>query len=143
MTPFAINTGPIPRLENELENAKNSKDWFNVVVLCAVQLERHGYLRIQDYMMSLKVDPSLINEILADIHLSRVAKYLRSFDAINEKEFKTILKINDIRNQFIHRTKGYNFLIGTSANIKYEPLVVEAIGVLKEKLVVPTVHAFR
>jgi len=134
MTPIVRNTGPILKLEEVLEEAKKTKDWFEAIVYSAIQLERYGYLEMKDYLESLDVSPKLVSKILETKRLSEIAKYLLTIERINNEEYTFMIRINEERNKFIHRKKGYDFLIGTRANQEYEPLVKEAIRILKEKL---------
>jgi hypothetical protein len=60
--------------------------------------------------------------------------FLLAIKRIGCNECLKILEINNIRNKFMHRKETYKFMIGTPAKKRYEPLVNEAIRILKEKL---------
>jgi len=116
-----------------LKAATEKSDWFTAIVLSATQLERHGYLAIKDYLESLKVNLKVIDKILERIHLYGISEYLLAIGKINDKEYKTIKKLNEERNKFLHRREKKRYARGTEADKKYEPLVNEAIRILKEK----------
>ena len=61
---------------------------------------------------------------------------------INETEKKVAHNIREVRNNFIHRKKGYQYLIGTKANVEYQSLVKKVIQILKEKLNLVRITAF-
>ena len=119
---------------SKLEKARNESDWFTAIVLSATQLERHGYLEIKEYLESLNVNSRLIDRLLEKTYLSQIAGYLLAIKKIDEKEYRTVMKINDARNKFLHRRKEEKFERGAKAKGEYEPLVNEAIRILKEKL---------
>jgi len=131
--PGAWNKGPIPNLEYELEEAKKTKDWFNAIIHSAIQLEKFGYIAIREYLESKQVEPKISDKLLERINLREIADYLLLMDVIDKQECKTIQKIGEERNKFVHRKTGSNYFIGTRANIEYEPLVKAAIRILKEK----------
>jgi hypothetical protein len=131
---FAWNTGPIPNLEYELDEAKRTKDWFNAMVHSAIQLERFGYIAIREYLESKDIDIEIIDKLLERIQLREIADYLLTMHILDKQEHKVLQKISEERNKFVHRKKGSNYFIGTRANIEYEPLVKAAIRILKEKL---------
>lgn len=51
MTPIAWYTGAIPKIEE----ARDKQEWFSAIVLSAIQLERHGYIKIKKHLESLKL----------------------------------------------------------------------------------------
>jgi len=118
----------------KIKKAKEEKEWFTAVVLSATQLERHGYLKVKEYLESLSVKPDLIDKILEKIHLFEIAKYLLAVEKINDKEYNTLIAINQERNNFIHRREKEKFKRGSEAQEKYVPLIDEAIRILEENL---------
>jgi hypothetical protein len=128
------DTGPIPTLKNYLLTAIKTKNWFNAVVFSAIQVERYGCDRVRLHLNSLKVEESLIEAMLDRVSLPTIAKYLKAIGDVDETEYKTIKKLNVARNNFVHRTAGSHYLVGTTANEIYEPIVKEAIRLLEEKL---------
>jgi len=130
----ALDRGPIPNLEYELEEAKKTKDWFNAIIHSAIQLEKYGYIAIREHLDSKRVEPKILDKLLERIHLAEIADYLVLIDVIDKEECKTIKKIGEERNKFVHRKTGSDYFIGTRANVEYEPLVKAAIRILKEKL---------
>lgn len=135
MTPVALNYGPIPRLEEALDNAKKTNQWFEAIVLMTIQLERHGFFEVRDYLESCEVDSRLIEGLIERKSLQQIARYLLILKKIDKSEFNTIDRIRKERNEYIHRKgKDYGYLIGTKATKTYEPLVREALRILKEKL---------
>lgn len=143
MTSIPINTGPTNVLKALRDEAKENTDWFKAVVLTATQLERHGYIALKDYFISLKANPRLVDKMLNGVRFPDISEYIQIIGRIDSKEYKTLLKLNEVRNNFIHRKKGYNYFIGTKANREYEPLVNESIRILEEKLYTPTAVVFR
>jgi len=136
MVRMAWDRGPIPIMEK----ARDDPDWFKAIVFSAIQLERHGYLTIKEYLGSIDVNAKLIEKLLERKHLYEIAEYLLTIGKINNKEFRTIKAINKERNNFIHRREVKQFAHGEQAKIKYKPLVNEAIRILKEKLNVVRLH---
>jgi len=116
-----------------LETAIEESDWFTAVVLSATQLERHGYLATKDYLKSLKVNRKVTDKILKRIHLYEISEYLLAIGKIDNKEHRTIVQLNEERNKFLHRRETKRYARGIEATKKYEPLVKEAIRILKEK----------
>lgn len=145
MNPIAWDTGPISVLEEALEEAKKTGNWFEPIIFCAIQLERYGYKEIRTYFESVRIEPDLIENILdkPPIRFSRITDYLLKMKKIDEKEHNIMHRIGEERNKFMHRKKGYNYLIGTKAKKEYEPLVKEAIRILKEKLNAVRLYASR
>ena len=143
MTPVVWNHGPIPVLEEALNEAKNTKDWFEAMLYSAIYLEKYGYLSIKNYLESLKVNPKLCKKILHRIKLRRINDYLLSVDIINKQEFDIIKTIAEERNKFVHRKEDRKYLIGTKASQLYEHLVMEAIRILKEKLNAVKLFAYK
>lgn len=143
MNELPIGTGPMFVLKGLSEEAKQSHEWFKAIVLTTTQLERHGYIALRDYLNSQKVNPKLIDRMLDNMRLRDIAECLEIIGKIERREYKKILELNEVRNKFIHRKKGYNYLIGTRANAEYEPLVNEAIRILEEKIFVPTIFIAR
>jgi hypothetical protein len=123
-------------------DAVKQQDWFNAVVLSAIQLEHNGCAKIEDYLESLNANPELIDNLLETLYLKDVAKCLKTMEIIDSKEFSNIMKINDARNAFVHRRRDFFFHKRKSIKLKrgkeaqetYEPLVLEAVRILKEKL---------
>lgn len=128
---------------SKIEQAKRSSEWFTAIVLSAVQLERHGYIEIKDYLQSFNVESQLIDEILEGMHLWKIAKCLKSIGKIDEKEYATIKTINKERNAFVHRKAKEKFKRGEEAKDKYVPLIDEAMQILKEKLNVIRLYVSR
>jgi hypothetical protein len=138
----SISYGPIPRLEEALDNAKKTNDWFEAIVLIAIQLERHGFFELRDYLESCKVDSRLIKDLIERKSLQQIAGYLLILKRIDKSEFNTIDRIRKERNKYLHRKgKNYDYLIGTKATKTYEPLVREALRILEEKLNVVRAYA--
>ena len=128
MTPIAWYTGAIPKIEE----ARDKQEWFNAIVLSAIQLERHGYIKIKKHLESAKVNYR--KRDLENLSLSEIALFLLALEKIEANDYDKMLEINRVRNKFIHRRETYKFSIGTKAKNEYEPLVNEAIRILKEKL---------
>lgn len=143
MTPAVWDYGPIPMLEEALNEAKNTKNWFKAMVYSAIYLEKYGYLSVKNNLESLNVNPKLCEKILYRISLRRINDYLLSGDIITKQEFDTIETINNERNKFVHRKEGVKYLIGTKATQTYEPLVKEAIRILNEKLNVKKLFVYK
>lgn len=143
MSELPINTGPMKVLKALRDEAKRSKDWFESNVLTATQLERHGYIALKDYLGSLKVNSKLTNRMLGNIRFRDIADYLEIIGKIEKTECRTIKKLGEVRNEFVHRKKGYNYLIVTRANAEYDPLVTEVIRILEEKVFTPTIFVAR
>ena len=123
-------SNPIPIIQRALDKP----DWFQAVVFSAIQLERHGYLTIKEYLESLDVNAKLIEKLLERKHLYQIAEYLLTIGKIRNKELRTIKAINQERNNFMHRREVKQFAHGEQAKIKYLPLVNQAIRILREKL---------
>lgn len=141
MTPLAWNTGPIP----VIEEAKNKSDWPQAIVLSAIHLERYGYFAVKEHLESLGINcnEKSLKEVMEYLHLNEIALFLLAVKRIDYNEFLKIRQINSIRNKFMHRRETYNYKIGTRAKREYEPLVNEAIRILKEKLNVVKVIIFK
>lgn len=116
-----------------LEKAREESDWFTAIVLSATQLERHGYLATKEYLESLNVNSELTNKLLERRHLREIAEYLLAIGKIDNQEYNIIKRINEERNKFLHR-RDKRYARGEEAQKKYNPLVNEAIRILKEKL---------
>jgi hypothetical protein len=114
-----------------LEKAKDDLDWFTAVVLSSIQLERHGYLMIKEHLESLEVD--FRKDILEKLSLSQIALFLLAIRKIDSNEYGTIMEINSERNKFMHRREAKRYARGAEARKKYDPLIEEAIRILKEK----------
>ena len=127
-----------------IEKARKESKWFTAIALSATQLERHGYLEIKNYLKSLKVDSELVDKILKRASLSKIADYLLTIRKVDNKEYKTIMQINDERIKFLHRreerAEGEKFLRGAEAKKTYDPLIEEAIRILKEKFSVERLY---
>ena len=141
--PIAWNRGPIPNLEQKLEEAKKTKEWFNAIIHSAIQLEKFGYIALREYLELKQVDPKISDKLLEGINLREIADYLLLLNVIDKQELKIIQKIGEERNKFVHRKTGADYFVGTRANVEYEPLVKAAIRILKEKLHAEKLMAFR
>jgi hypothetical protein len=128
MPPIAWYTSSIPNIEE----ARDKQEWFNAIVLSAITLERHGYIKIKRHLSSLKLKYRKDN--LENLSLPDITLFLLALKKIEVNDYEKMLDINSVRNKFIHRRDIYKFLVGTEAKAKYEPLVNEAIRILKEKL---------
>ena len=117
-----------------LKHAIRKKDWFTAIVLSATQIERHGYLEIKAFLKSMNIDSDLVDKILKKTYLSQIAGYLLTIKRIDKNEYTAIMEINKARNKFVHRREKEEFERGAEAKKKYEPLVNEAIRILREKL---------
>ena len=138
--PHSLDKGPIPLLEQTLEDAKQSEDWFKAVVLSAIQLERFGYRFVKEYLENLKVEQNLIEKLLYRPAPRKIAEYLSALNSITKEECETIIRLSKWRNKFVHRTEGYKYLIGSKASKEYEPLIIESIRILREKLNAVRIH---
>lgn len=136
MVRMAWDIGPIPIMEK----ARDDSDWFKAITFSAIQLERHGYFAIKEYFESLNVDVKLIDKILKRIHLFQIAEYLLAIGKIDSEEYQAIININEERNKFMHRRETKRFASAIDADVKYKPLVNEAIKILKEKFSVVRLH---
>ena len=130
MTGVFYNTAQL----ETIENAKTNHDWFTAIVLSAIQLEHNGCLKIKDYFLSCKAEAQIIDSVLENLNLRDVARILKEMKVIDAKECDTFHKISDERNWFVHRTTKEKFKRGKEADLKYDPLVAEAVRILKEKL---------
>ena len=128
MMPIAWYTGAIPKIEE----ARDKQEWFNAIVLSAIQLERHGYLQIKKHLRSLKL--KYRKGDLERLSFPEIALFLLALKKIEANDYEKMLAINRVRNIFIHRREIYKFSVGTKAKAEYEPLVNEAIRILKERL---------
>lgn len=63
-------------------------------------------------------------------------------EIIDAKEEKKMEEINTERNHFVHRGTKEKFKRGKEADLKYNPLVAEAVRILKEKLDVMKIAVF-
>jgi hypothetical protein len=135
MTPVMPNYGPIPKLENFLEEAIKTNYWFYAVVFTAMEVEKYGCDKIRFYLNSFKDNkPSFTEAILERISLLTVAKCLLELEFIDKEDYKIITELNAERNACVHRTSGDPHIIGTEATKKLEPLIKKAVTILKEKL---------
>lgn len=116
-----------------LEGARKESDWFTAIILSATQLERHGYLAIKEHLRSREVNSKVIDKILERIHLYDISEYLLAIGKIDNEEFGTLRELNEERNKFLHRRETKRYARGKEADKKYDPLVKEAIRILKEK----------
>jgi len=128
MTPIAWYTGAIPKIEE----ARDKQEWFNAIVLSAIQLERHGYFKIKKHFESLEL--KYRKDDLGRLSLPGIALFLLALKKIEANDYEKMIEVNRVRNKFIHRKETYEFLVGTKAKGEYEPLVNEAIRILKDKL---------
>ena len=124
-----------------MAEAKESKDWFKAIVLCAIQIERYGYKSLKEYFDSQNINPKLTEKLLKRINPKTIAEYLNVIGVITVEENKTIACLSEERNKFVHRAEGYKYLIGSKANQIYEPLIIASIRILEEKLGAVRVHA--
>jgi hypothetical protein len=115
-----------------IEAARDSRDWFKAVVLCAIQLERYGYLTLKKSLDSLEID--YVKDSLEKLFLPQIALFLLAQNKVTSAEYHTILSVNTERNRFVHRKEIVKFLQGPEAGDKYTPLVNESIRILSEKL---------
>ncbi|MGD0994478.1 MAG: hypothetical protein ABR909_03020 [Candidatus Bathyarchaeia archaeon] len=125
-----------------IENAKNEHDWFTAIVLSAIQLEHNGCLKIKDYFLLCNADHEVIDSVLENFYLRDAARVLKVLKIIDSEEHENMIKINNERNFFVHRTTHEKFKRGKEADLKYDSLVTEAIRILKEKLDVTKVAIF-
>jgi hypothetical protein len=125
-------SNPIPIIKRALEKS----DWFQAVVFSAIRLERFGYFTIKEHLESLKISPDkeIIKNFLVHLYLPQIALFLLGIQKIDTKEYKTMIKINDERNKFIHHREVKQFAHGQQAQTKYKPLVNEVMRILSEKL---------
>jgi hypothetical protein len=98
---------------------------------------------IKDHLESKGVDPKLADKLLERIQLREIADILFLMQIVDKQESKVIQKIAEERNKFVHRKEGSEYLVGTRADVEYEPLVKAAIRILKEKLNAEKLAAFR
>jgi len=117
MSPIDWYTSAISRIEK----ARDKQEWFNAIVLSAVQLERHGYLKIMKHLESTKVNYRKGD--LEKLSLPEIALFLLALKNIEADDYNKMLDINRVRNKFIHRRETYKFSVGTKAKDEYEPLV--------------------
>lgn len=135
MSPIVPNYGPIPKLEGYLEEAVKLNYWFYAIVFSAIEIEKYGCDKIRSHLIyTLKTEPSFTEAILKRINLLTVADCLLELKTIDKTEYEILKKLNGIRNEFIHRTAKDPDMFGTKATKKYEPLVKEAIRILRDKL---------
>lgn len=125
-------SNPLPTIERALDKS----DWFQAVVFSAIQLERFGYSAILDFFESLKTsEKEALAHIIEPLHLTQIAKSLQAIGKISPRECKTIMKINDERNYFVHQRRIPKFAREREkAKAKYLPLVEKAMVILKDKL---------
>jgi len=119
---------------DKMEKAVREQDWLTAVLIAAIQLERHGYLVMKDYLKSRNVHPKLIDEILQKTSLSQIAEYLSIIGKITYEEYDIIMKINEERNKFVHRREHVRYAYGKAAAEKIPPLIEEAIRILTRRL---------
>ncbi len=125
-----------------IENARTEHNWFTAVVLSAVQLEHNGCLKIKEYLLSLHVEPKLVDSILENFKLRDTIRCLKALGIIDAKEESKMEEINMERNRFVHRGTKEKFKRGEEADLKYGSLVAEAVRILKEKLDVMRIAVF-
>ena len=128
MTPVDWYTAAITRIEE----ARDKQEWFSAIVLSAIQLERHGYIKLKRHLQSAKINYRKGD--LENLNLPEIALFLLALKKIEADDYNKMLDINRVRNKFIHRRETYKFSVGTKAKDEYEPLVNEAIRILSEKL---------
>ena len=125
-----------------IDKAKAEHNWFTAIVLSAVQLEHNGCLKIKEYFLSLHVESKVVDSVLENFHLRDTIRCLRALGTIDDKEESKMMEINNERNRFVHRGTKEKFKRGKEADLKYDPLVAEAVRILKEKLDVMRVAVF-
>jgi len=118
----------------KMEKAVREGDWLTAVLVAAIQLERHGYLVMKDYLKSRNVHPKLIEQILQKASLSQIADYLSIIGKITYEEHNIIMKINDERNNLVHRREHVRYAYGKAAAEKIPPLIEQSIWILKQRL---------
>lgn len=95
-------------------------------------------MEVIEYLEAFNASSDLVEEIFEKTSLTQIAKWLLAIRKIEKKEHNTIMKIKDERNKFVHRREKVGeeekFKRGAEAKKEYEPLVKEAIRILKEKL---------
>jgi len=119
---------------SKMEKAVRERDWLTAVLIAAIELERHGYLVMKDYLKSRNVHPKLIEQILQKTSLSQIAEYLSIVGKITYEEYDIIMKINDERNKLVHRREDIRYAYGKAAAEKIPPLIEQAIRILKQRL---------
>jgi len=139
MAPVILSQGPIPKIEE----ARDRSNWFEAILLSAIHLERYGYFAIEEHLKSLRV--KYRKKDLKNLHLASIGLFLLAIKRIDDNDYRQILKVNGIRNKFMHRRDVYKFkpTIGPKAKEEYEPLVNEAIRILAEKLDAVRGYVFR
>ena len=125
-----------------IEKARAEHNWFTAIVLSAVQLEHNGCLKIKEYLLSLHAEPKIVDSVLEKFDFRDTLRCLKALGVINAKEEKKMQEINTERNHFVHRSTKEKFKRGKEADLKYDPLVVEAVRILKEKLDVMRIAVF-
>jgi len=125
-----------------IEKARAEHNWFTAVVLSAVQLEHNGCLKIKEYLLSLHAEPKIVDSVLENFNFRDTIRCLVAMGIINAKEAKKMEEINTERNHFVHRGTKEKFKVEKEADLKYDPLVVEAVRILKEKLDVMRIAVF-
>lgn len=118
----------------KIEKAVREEDWLTAVLVAAIQLERHGYLVLKDYLKSRNVHPKLIEQILQKTSLGQIVEHLSIIWRITYGEYDTIVKINNERNKLVHRRERVRYAYGKAAAEKIPPLIEQAIRILKQRL---------
>lgn len=121
-----------------IEDAMNRKDWFYAIVYSASIMERQCHIKIVDHLDDHKLNYN--KKTVGDLYLSQQALLLLTCGVIDQHDYDIITKVNQARNNFIHRKEGPKYFIGTRANNEYSPLVNEALQILKDKLSVTRVY---
>jgi hypothetical protein len=120
-----------------IEQARDKSDWFQAIVMSAVQIERFGYFAIANKIQdSIKDETkteatSLIYESLDHMYLLQIAELLLTIKAIDSKDIKIIETLNGFRNSFVHQRYERKVLKNKEAEMRYKPIVDEAIRILK------------
>ena len=125
-----------------IKKARAEHNWFTALVLSAVQLEHNGCLKIKEYLLSLHAEPNIVDSVLENFNFRDTIRCLKALRIIDAKEGKKMQQINTERNLFVHRSTKEKFKRGKEADLKYDPLVVEAVRILKEKLDVMRIAVF-
>ena len=107
--------------------------------MSAVQLERFGYFAIGNKIESyLKEENktedglSLIYDSLDYLYLLKIGELLLQTKIISSEDNEVIVKLNGVRNSFVHQRYKKKFLSGKEAEAKYKHLVNDAIAILKK-----------
>jgi hypothetical protein len=140
---IGFSVGAILKWESDpietIEQARDKPDWFQAIITSAVQLERFGYFAIGNKIESyLKEENktedglSLIYDSLDYLYLLKIGELLLQTEIISSEDNEVIVKLNGVRNSFVHQRYKKKFLSGKEAEVKYKNLVNDAIAILKK-----------